>query len=222
MNSSRDHPGSAALFSAIEAGDAQAVQKLTAGDRSLLAIRNSRGESPVLVSCYRRQRHVLDVLLAARPELDVWEAAAAGQLEAVRAHLGRDRSLVASYSRDGWTPLHLAAFFGHETVAAELLRRDASVEAWSRNELANQPLHAAAAGRNLSVCKLLVDAGADVNARQHGGVSPLHHAAQNGQQELVELLLDNGADRTARAVNGDTPSALATKAGHAAIAALLK
>jgi ankyrin repeat protein len=50
----------------------------------------------------------------------------------------------------------------------------------------------------------------------------LHHAAQNGQQELVELLLDNGADRTARAVNGDTPSALATKAGHAAIAALLK
>lgn len=222
MSSSRDRPGSAAIFGAIEAGDAQAVQRLLAGDRSLLVTRNQRGESPVLAACYRRQQKVLEILLAARPELDVWEAAAAGQLEAVRAHLARDRSLVAAYSHDGWTPLHLAAFFGHEAVAAELLRHDASAEAWSTNALANQPLHAAAAGRNLAVCKLLIEAGADVNARQHGGFSPLHGAAEGGQQELVELLLDNGADRKARAANGDTPATLATKSGHTSIAALLK
>ena len=222
MNSPRDSTGGAALFAAIEAGDASAVQRLVAGNKSLLMARNQRGESPVLSACYRRQRQVLEMLLATRPQLDVWEAAAAGQLEAVRAHLTRDRSLVAAYSHDGWTPLHLAAFFGHEAVAAELLRRDASAEAWSRNALANQPLHAAAAGHHLAVCKLLVEAGADVNARQHGGFSPLHGAAESGQQELVELLLDNGADRKAKAANGDTPATLATGAGHTSVAALLK
>jgi ankyrin repeat protein len=232
LTSPRDHPADrpghdappnvAALFSAIEAGDAAVVGRLIEADRSLLTARNQRGESPVLTACYRRKGEVIKLLLGAGPRLSVWEAAAAGQTGAVVAHLTRDRSLIAAYSHDGWTPLHLAAYFGHRDVVEDLLKRDASVDAWSKNGLANQPLHAAAAGGEVEVCRLLVEAGADVNARQHGAYSPLHEAAQNGNRPLVELLLDNGADRAARAVNGDTPAALAMKAGHSALAALLK
>jgi ankyrin repeat protein len=210
------------LFAAIERDDAPAVERLVSGDRSLLTRRNERGESPVLAACYRHKKASLAALLAARPDLTIWEASAAGQLRVVLDRLGRDGSSLSTYSHDGWTPLHLAAFFGHAGVVTELLRRGAQVDAWSRNSLANQPLHAAAAGGSLEVCRLLVEAGADVNARQHGAYSPLHEAAHNGNRPLVELLLDNGADRSARTANGETAASLADKAGHAPIASLLR
>jgi ankyrin repeat protein len=209
-------------MAAIERDDAGAVERLIARDRSLLAHRNERGESPVLVACYRHKKAALRAILAARPDLTIWEAAATGELTVVVGHLRQNGTSLATYSQDGWTPLHLAAFFGHAGVVAELLRRGAQVDASSRNTLANQPLHAAAAGGSVEVCRMLVDAGADVNARQHGAYSPLHEAAHSGNQPLVELLLDNGADRSARTASGETPALLAEKAGHELVASLLR
>lgn len=165
------------------------------------------------MACYRRQEQVLKLLLQAAPRLTIFEAAAAGQVEQLEAHLKSRPATIDSRSFDGWTALHLAAFFGREAAVAELLRRGANFEAWSDNALNNQPLHAAAAGGHVEVCRMLIEAGADVNTRQHGGYSPLHSAAHEGNGALVELLLDAGADRFSRTVAGELPADLAKKNG---------
>ena len=65
--------------------------------------------------------------------------------------LAANRSLVSAVSPDGWTPLHLAAFFGAADAARALLNKGASPSARSTNAMQNLPLHAAAAGRHAAI-----------------------------------------------------------------------
>lgn len=152
-------------------------------------------------------------LVEADPSLAIFAAAILGQTEDVEQLLTGNRSLASLLSSDGWTPLHLAAFFGKLETARALLNKGAPVNARSTNPMANTPLHAAAAGRHTDVAKLLLDHGAAANARQHGGWTPLHAAAQNGDVEMAKALLAAGADVRSRADNNQTALDLAlTKA----------
>ena len=58
-------------------------------------------------------------LVAADPSLAIFAAAIQGDTEHLTELLTENRSLVGLLSTDGWTPLHLAAFFG-KTEAARL------------------------------------------------------------------------------------------------------
>jgi ankyrin repeat protein len=140
-----------------------------------------------------------------REDLDAFEAAAIGDVERLRALLDENAGLSVVWSEDGFTPLHLAAFFGHPEAAKLLIERGADLEARSINEqlaLDAAPLHSASAAGQLHVCEVLLDAGADVNAVQHGGYTALLDAAANQNEELMEFLLERGADRTARLDDG--------------------
>src|ERR1700730_8131009 len=108
-------------------------------------------------------------LVAADPSLAIFAAAILGDTEQLTELLTANRSLIGLLSSDGWTPLHLAAFFGKTEAARLLLNKGAPVNARSTNPMENMPLHAAAAGRHFEVVKLLIEHGAPVNARQHGG-----------------------------------------------------
>ena len=96
------------------------------------------------------------------------------------------------------------------------------MDVYTQNAFANQPLHAAAAGRHLEVCRILLAAGADVNATQHGGYTPLHEAAQAGDVELAELFLSAGADPLARSDDDQTPAETADAAGHPDLASRIR
>jgi ankyrin repeat protein len=149
-----------------------------------------------------------------RSDLDVFEAAAIGNVGRLRELLDEDPMLVNAWSADGFTPLHFAAFFGHPEAARLLIAAGAELEARSTNrEFAfdARPLHSASAAGRRDVSEVLIDAGADVNAVQHGGYTALLDAAANGDAELVELLLARGADPTARLDDGRGVSEL-TKA----------
>jgi ankyrin repeat protein len=152
-------------------------------------------------------------LVAADPSLAIFAAAIQGDTDQLTALLTANRSLTGLLSTDGWTPLHLAAFFGKTEAARLLLNKGALVNARSTNPMENMPLHAAAAGRHIEIVKLLIDHGAPVNARQHGGWAPLHAAAQNGDLEMAKALVAAGADVNVRADNNQSPLDLAlTKA----------
>jgi ankyrin repeat protein len=126
--------------------------------------------------------------------------------------------LIASFSHDGWSPLHLAAHFGHLTVVDLLLARGAEVDARSKNALANTSLHAALAGGHRATAQRLVEHQADVNAVEAGGYTPLHQAAELGDAEMVRLLLDRGALAAAKADDGRTARDLALVKGHSQLA----
>ena len=211
----------AEMMAAVAAGETERVKTLIAEDPSLAMARGDDGVSAVLLARYRFDRPTMDALLAADPDLDLFEASALGRIDRVRVAIDDDEASVRRLSPDGFTALHLAAFFGKPEVARMLLDAGASVDTYTTNDFANQPLHAAAAGRHLEVCRVLVAAGADVNATQHGGYTPLHEAAQHGDIEMVELFLSAGADPSLRVAEG-TPADLAEAAGHPDVARRLR
>ncbi len=203
-------------------GDLEAVRSAIAADPSLLNAKNEGGQSVFLLAKYYRQTAVADFLLSLHPDLDFFNQCVAGLTSDVLSRIDRDPSLLETHSTDGWTPLHLAAFFGHPELAKALLNRGASVNAPSTNAMQNTPLHAAVAGRQMEAIRVLIDRGANVNARQQGGWTALQAAAQNGDRELLELLLASGADPNQRADNNQSALDLALLKGHAEIAELLE
>ncbi len=215
-------PTAEELIAAVDAGDAETVARLVTADPSLASARGTDGVSALLHARYRFEREVLDALLSADPDMDVFDAAALGHLDRLRARLDEDPARVSAKAADGFTALHLAAFFGKLEAARTLLTAGAPVEAYGDNGLANQPLHAAAAGKHVEICRLLLAAGADVEATQHGGFRPLHEAADSGDVELVELFLSAGADATAVTDEGRTPADLAEAKGHLDLARRLR
>jgi ankyrin repeat protein len=214
-------PGSD-LIEAVVTDDASRVAELLAEDPSLAATRDRDGVSAIMLSRYRFDRATTEALLAVDPELDVFEAAALGYLDRLRERLSEDRWRATSYSADGFTALHFAAFFGKPEAARTLIEAGAGVNVYSTNDTRVQPLHSAAAGRHHEVCRVLIAAGADVNGTQRHEFTPLHAAAQLGDTELVELFLSAGADPTMRTETGVTAADTAEAAGHVDIARRLR
>lgn len=206
----------------VKRGDMESVRTALGEDPSLLETANESGQSAFLLAKYYRQEPTAEYLLSLNPKLDVFEASVAGRTADVLRRIDEDAKLLEAHSGDGWTPLHLAAFFGHADLANALLDRGAAIDARSTNAMQNTPLHAATAGGKLELVELLAKRGADVNARQEGGWTALHGAAQAGNRAMVELLLANGADVHARAANNQSALDLALSKGHQEVAALLE
>lgn len=214
------------LFAAIKGADEDAVERLLAAHPELAGSRDRDGLSAVMVARYFSwsRTAILERLLAARADdrLDVFEAAATGRTARLGAVLRDDPTLARAWSPDGFTPLHLAAFFGAEAAAELLLEAGADPDAASRNDQMVRPLHSAVAGRAFGIARRLVESGADVDAVQQAGFRPIHAAAQDGDELMVDLLLQAGADPRPTAADGRDPADLAAAAGHAELAERLR
>jgi uncharacterized protein len=154
--------------------------------------------SELLQAVYRGDEARADELLAANPELDVFEAAAVGKVDRLRELLDEDPALANAWANDGFQPLGLASFFGNVEGARLLVERGAEVNSASRNDLEVMPLHSAAATSDpdarYGLAKLLLEHGADPNARQRGEFTPLMAAEAHGDDRLRELLVQHGAE----------------------------
>jgi ankyrin repeat protein len=184
---------SSGLFAAISAGDAARVRELVESDATLAGSRNDEGLSARMLALYRGDVEMLEALVDAGPELDVFEAAGLGAEERLDELLAHDAALVFAQAADGFTPLHLAAFFGHPGAARLIVERGADVGAVAGNPMQVQPLHSAAAADCREIVELLLEHGADPNARQASGHTALDAARQNGNDELARLLTEAGA-----------------------------
>jgi len=187
------------IFEAIKAGDEDAVRSALKDDPSASAARNDDDVSAVRAALYAQRQDLADAVLEAEPELDVFDAAAVGDADRLAELLDGDPNLTAACSSDGFTALHLAAFFGRGDAARLLLDGGADVGAVSRNDMEVQPLHSAVAGKHREVVAALLVAGADPNASQQGGVTPLMAAEQHEDSDMVRLLMDHGAEESATA-----------------------
>jgi uncharacterized protein len=206
----------------VKKGDLEAVKRAVHDEPALAAARNEAGQSSFMLAKYYRREEIASYLQSVLPDLDFFEACVAGQTSVVERALAKDSSLLESHNSDGWTPLHLASFFGHPELVEFLLNAGAHVDSRSTNAMRNTPLHAGAAGGQTKVVQLLLKRGADANARQEGGWTALHAAALSGNREMLEALLAHGADLNARASNNQAALDLALQKGHGPIAALLE
>jgi ankyrin repeat protein len=210
------------LFDVIRAGDRGRLEALLAAEPGLVNARNERGHSPVLIAQYHQKRELVAVLLAAEPELDIFDAASVGRTARVAELLDADPALLNAYSADGFFPLGLAAFFGHPDTVRLLLARGADVNQVARNAMRVQPLHAAVGGRSLEAVRVVVEAGASVNAAQQEGWTPLHAAVHQKNVELTRYLLAHKADPKQTNDAGKSAIGLAAEEGSVEILKLLK
>ena len=206
------------VIQAIKLGDASKVRAVLDNDATAAFARDTNGVSALMLALYFRQHGMVEMLHRAQPDLDIFEAASLGKADRVQELINRDRSLASAWSPDGFTPLHLAAFFGQENSARTLLENGADPNAVAKNAMKVAPLHSAAAGRDVNIVRMLLEHGASPNARQHGGWTPIHEAAQSGDRDMVDLLLKHGADPAAKNDAGVTALDLAKQKGHADLA----
>lgn len=141
------------IFDVVRTGDIGRLQALLQHDPRLATVRNERGHTPVLIAQYRNQPGAVAVLLATKPALDIFDAASVGQTERVAELLDRDPQLLSSWTSDGFSPLGLAAFFGHADTVTLLLSRGADPKA--KNDTGSSAIGLAAMKGHHHILKLL-------------------------------------------------------------------
>jgi uncharacterized protein len=210
------------LFTAIKAGDAEQVKSLLEKDPEAAESRDEKGVSSLLSALYSGKQEIAQLIREKRSGIDIFEAAALGDMRSLRQLLQQHPESAHTYSADGWTPLHLAAFFGQAEAVDELLAANADANARATNSTNNTPLHAAQVFVNVDVSRALLDHGADVNAKQEGGFTALQAAALHGCAPMVELLLERGADKSVRDDSGKSAADLAGEKGFVELARKLR
>ena len=208
-------------FELLQAGDADGLRRILEGDPTASEARDATGVSLLMHSLYRGRHDLAELIASKKKALDIFEATALGRLDRIKECL-RDTSTINSRSKDGFTALHFACFFGQPEAARLLIENRAAVDTVATNPTQVMPLHSAASARNLEAARLLLEHGAPVNARQQAGWIPIHAAAQNGDRPMVELLLKHHADPKLANDAGKTPATVAREKGHGEIAALLE
>ena len=201
------------LFALIAATDARAVRGLLEDQPWLATDRDEDGVSALMRARYQMDRGLVAAVRAHVAELDVFESAAFGDLDRLSELLATDPDLVNATSGDGFTPLHLAAFFGQTDAVRLLLARGAEPDVRGQGWMTGTALSAAAAGGHTAIVVLLLEVGVDPNVQQAQGFTPLHAAAQNADLETVRALLDAGADPAIVTEEGVTAAELAEQAG---------
>jgi ankyrin repeat protein len=176
-----------ALIELAKTGDLAGVRRLLAATPALASARTASGDSALMAALYRGHLDIVEALIATGAALDAFAAAATGQIAALQTALSRPGA-VREYSYDGWTPLHLAAFFGQLAALRLLVDAGADVRAVSTNGLTNTPLHAATAGKHADAALLLLEHGADPDATDAGGHTARTIARENQLDDVLRAM----------------------------------
>ena len=209
-----------ALIDAVRCGDLVALRALlTVAPHVVGEARTITGKSQILAAVARGRLDVASLLAQHVAALDVYEAAVVGHTTRLAAVLEDTPDSITTFSVDGWTALHLAAFAGQTAATRSLLDAGSDVNGISSNSMASAPLHTATSGAATpAVVTLLLDRGAAPSMRAAGGITPLHNAAARGAANIVDLLLARGADPTALMETGQSPGMIAVAKGHSLLA----
>lgn len=206
----------------IETGNRQGIFDLLSETPSLALKDTSHGISPILLACYYKKPQIAALIANFAKQINLFEAAALGKFEETAFLTERNPATVNSFSKDGFTAIGLATYFGHEEITKLLISRGADVNIPANNGFNVFPIHSAVAAGNRNLTKMLINAGANVNVMQQAGFTPLHAAAQLGDVELIILLLENDAEVDVRMEGGQSPADLAMEKGFQEIADILK
>lgn len=118
-----------------------------------------------------------------------------------------------------FTPLHLAAYFGLESVVRALIHRGDQPDL--KDSESKTPLSWAAENGYEAIVELLLRIDVDADPKDKSDQTPLLCAARNGHSKVVQLLLNAKADPDVRDKFGKSPLSWAARDGHEKIASLL-
>jgi len=202
-----------------------AVVQLAAGDNCSLALAVGEDEEKAPPAS---EDHVVEAdaeqhlarVEAAGLRVDIFQAAASGDVEQVSTLVTADPACASAPNPLGLTPLHYAARRGRRDVAILLLDKGANPNAKDKQK--GTPLHAAARPGGEALVQLLLSRGAEAEPKDASGWTPLHYAAHHGAPAAAELLLATGAELEGRTTDySRSPLHLAVLKRHRNMIALL-
>ena len=150
---------------------------------------NSDGLTP-LDFAVQSNTDVMELLIANHAEVNVQDAAGAGDLKKVKALLKGNPDLVFNKIHCGWTALHFAARNGQNEVAEFLLANKADLNV--KDCIGQTPLHMAVMSGYKAMVELLLASGADINAKDNNGRTPLH-MAKHHNGILISRVIPKGS-----------------------------
>jgi ankyrin repeat protein len=209
---------SESLIECIMSRDVEAAERLLQTKPDCAMEVNLDGISAAMLALYYEYPEIGRKALSLQNSLSVFDAAAFGLTQEL-SKLACEGE-INIFSVDGFTPLHLAAYFGHEEAVDLLIAKKANIELLSKNGLGVTPLHSALSNRHEHVARILVFEGANVNSASSTGWTPLHYAAYQGNRPLGLFLKEHGALSVA-GPTGKTPAEIAKEAGHTDILDIL-
>ena len=141
-------------------------------------------------------------------------AAENGEIEIIE-FLVSQGCLVDSRSKEGLTPLMMAALYDEPSAFQMLLQNSADPSLKDNDGVS--PLHYAAKGGNTSIINNLLLLGVDIDSRTNAGVTPLMTAAFCDKQSAFQMLIQNGADPSSKADRGLSLLQCAVQGGNPSI-----
>ncbi|GKT55220.1 ankyrin [Colletotrichum tofieldiae] len=127
-----------------------------------------------------------------RGRTPVQAACAAGLLLTLDRLLEENYDVVATDS-EGWSPMHLAASYGHAEVLKRLLGMEVAKKKTInlKDKHGHTPLFWCSIKSHLAAVAVLVDAGADLSRRDKSGWTVLQWAAFRDDKEVLQILLQS-------------------------------
>ncbi|NXA45328.1 ANKR6 protein, partial [Nothocercus julius] len=137
-------------------------------------------------------------------------AAYKGQVDNVVQLINRGAKVAVT--KNGRTPLHLAAHKGHVHVVQILLKAGCDLDIQDDGD--QTALHRAAVVGNTDVIATLIQEGCALDRQDKDGNTALHEASWHGFSHSARLLVKAGANVLARNKAGNTPLHLACQNSH--------
>ncbi|CAL4059406.1 unnamed protein product [Meganyctiphanes norvegica] len=134
----------------------------------------------------------------------------------VLLNLGADPAII---SKNGFSPLHLAAYKGDVDQVRLFLEKCSHLDHTGSSSVT--ALHIACLAGHLEVTQALAQRGANIETKDAISFSPLHVACLFGNEAVIEYLLSRGVDVNMSGLVGDRPLHLATTKGYYNITLML-
>ncbi len=198
VNGVGDELGETPLMAAGQMGHADAVKMLLAHGADP-NVKDKQGNTALSLALKYHHPEIAAMLQQGGATANIFDAASAGDVAAVRALLAKDPQVLKAKDATGYSPLYRAAEAGHtNTVSLLLAMGDNPNDFTGNNGWGYSPLLIAAQNGESDAVDLLLDHGADPNSRSRDGETALCLASRNGNFRIVQLLVAHGADVNVR------------------------
>ena len=227
----RNHEDQAPLYIATFRGHAECVKALLKAGADINALNGKFGRTALHVAANQGYIEIVTALIEWKADIMMKSSSvkwtplhyAHNYKDISQILLEVDRRLISTRSKQGSTPLNLAAMKGSTDVVEFLINRGSEIDTADSDGLT--PLHNALLARCTGIAKLLIENGATPNICDKNGNTPLHLAggelyikavnfiAVDDCVEISHLLLRRGAslERARLQLNTLLGAALYTK-----------
>ena len=178
-----------ALHAAVAAGHKKVVTRLLSEKHNALNCHDYSGRTPLHEAVRKNDLTIVNILLDKHPQMVKFKCKHWQEVDETLLSLEELAEYNADVCHCGYTPLHLAARYGHLEVAILLIKKGARLD--ERDCTGATPVHVAACHNHANLI------GGNLNVKTSNGSTPLHSAAACGTVEIIDYLLYKKASLTA-------------------------